>query len=90
MTVAAVVAASASSAADLVEDLAAVALPAADLVEVSEEDRAEAVQADSLEPAGLAVLEVVAEARRRTATISLGIGVDPTTINGIGFKPIFN
>ena len=90
MTVAAGVAASASSAA-LVEDLAAaVDSPEADLVEAWGEVRAQRVPADSLEPAALAVLEAAGEVRRRTVTISLRIGVDPITINGIGFKPIFN
>ena len=90
MTVVAVVEASAFSAAALVEDLAAVDSLEAALVGVSEEVRAELVPVDSLEPAALAVLEAVEEVRRRTVTISRRIGVDPITINGIGFKPIFN
>jgi hypothetical protein len=90
MTAEAVVEASASSAADLAEDLEAVFPLAAGLVEVSEEVRAQGGPADSLEPAALAVLEGVGAVHLRTVTISLQIGVDPITINGTGFKRIFN
>ena len=62
----------------------------ADLEEVSEEVQAQAGPADSLEPAALAVLEGVGEVHLRTVTISLRIGGDPITINGTGFKRIFN
>ena len=89
MTVAVVEAAASSAAALVVEDLAA-ALEA-DLVEGSGEVRVveDPVEAVDL-PAGLADLEAVEAVLLRTVTISLRIGVDPITINGIGFKPIFN
>ena len=90
MTGVAVVEALASSAAALVEELAAVDFLEAALVAVLGQVRAELVPADSLAPAALPVLEAVEEVHRQTVTISLRIGVDPITINGIGFKPIFN
>ena len=90
MTVAVVEAA--SSAADLaVEGRAAVASLEADLVEGLGEVRVVEDPPEAVDlPAGLAVLEAVEAVLLRTVTISLRIGVDPITINGIGFKPIFN
>ena len=88
MTAAAVVVASDSLAARA-EDLAVVVdYLEADLVEAPAAVVAQGGPADSMELAGLAVLEAAEEVLRRTVTISLRIGVDPITINGIGFKPI--